>query len=313
MTQTEVKARVRAEVKRCLDVARDKYPRANLSAPTVKFDKKGTTAGTARDSTYTINLNLIIMIDNPDSIEDTTAHEFAHLVDGVVNPETRETNVVWDPRRGARRTKRDIHGATWKSIMILFGFEPARCHNLDVSRARVRSTRSTKVHVWKCGCGDGIVILTPNKHAKQLAAKAGYGYYKRGHTSNRCGKYSYFGIEGKEINPMYPTTVRPVAVAANAAKPTLASVIEDINTTQTGVTADDIVIVRGIPSSADDGRSKLAICRDWYTPGAGKKGMINLFVIKAGCTPAGASTYYYKLKAEHKKSMTMPLQHKATH
>lgn len=276
MNTTEVKKRVKAELTRCMAVAKAKYPDHGLAGlnriPTVKFAKKGTTAGTAHDRTYTIDLNMIIMIDNPDSIEDTVAHEYAHLVDGVVNPETRESGYTYNRRGRMVRQKRDIHGYSWKSIMILFGKPPERCHSLDVSRARVRNKRSTKVHVWKCGCGNGQVVLTNASHKKQLVATGKYGYYQRGHTVARCGKYSYFGIEGQELTPM--------PIAAN-----------DIKATSIPKTVVDAPRpIGGVPSKLDK-------CRKVYDPELSRAANIVAFT-EEGCTPAGAATYFAKIKKE---------------
>lgn len=266
-TAKQVQSRVKAELTRCLKVANERYPAHTFKTPTVKFAKKGTCAGTACDRTYTINLNLIIMVDNPDSVEDTVAHEFAHLVDGIANPHTRETQIVRNRRGGYSRSKRDVHGSTWKNIMRLFGKAPERCHDLDVSRARVRGGRSTKVHVWKCGCGNGQVVLSPAKHKKQLAAVGNYGYYQRGHTVNRCGKYSYFGIEGQELTPM--------ATAANTQKPKPAPK----------------------PRAPRGTESKLDKCRRVYDPELSRAANIVAFT-EEGCTPAGAATYFAKIKKE---------------
>lgn len=265
-TTKQVHKRVKVELTRCIKVANERYPAHTFKYPTVLFRKKGTCAGTAHDGRYEIDLNLIIMIDNPDSIEDTVAHEFAHLVDGIVNPETRETKII-RTRRGLRRSKRDVHGYTWKNIMRLFGKAPERCHDLDVSRARVRNKRSTKVHVWKCGCGQGKVVLTPATHKKQLKAVGNYGYYQRGHTVARCGKYSYFGIEGQELTPM--------ATAAN---------------TRTTKPAPK-------PRAPRGAESKLDKCRRVYDPELSRAANIVAFT-EEGCTPAGAATYFAKIKKE---------------
>jgi len=64
--------------------------------------------------------------------------------------------------------------------------------------------------------------------------------------------------------------------------------------------AHDKKVVKEKKFSAE--KSKLELCRDVYTDAANankaRGEMIKLFISVAGCTPAGASTYYQKLKSE---------------
>lgn len=259
----EMKRKVEAKIRECMAIAAKHYPNADLPYPTVRYAKRGTTAGTANDSRYEINLNAVLLMENKDVfINRTVVHEFAHLVDGRVNPHTRQTSIV-STRRGLRRTKRDVHGPSWKNIMRQFGADPSRCHSYDVTNARVKNRGASRQHVWKCGCGNGQVVLTDAKHKKQLAAAPGYGYYQRGHTVRRCGKYTYFGIEGQELQPM--------PLAADQPKPKAAA-----------------------PAT---GGSKLDKCRRVYNPDLSRAANIVAFT-EEGCTPAGAATYYAKIKKE---------------
>jgi SprT protein len=258
----EVKQRTEAELERCIEIANRLYPSRDFKMPKVDYSLKGTCAGQAFDSKYMIKMNAIICIDNEHSIEDTAAHEFAHLVDGIVYPETRFSGY---------RQKRSIHGPTWKRIMRDFGHAPERCHNLDVSRARVSTRRTTKVHVWKCGCGEGKVVITPAKHQRMLqVAHTGYGVYMRGHTAHRCGNYTYHGIEGQETKPVVAPVVKPTVKLTEVAAPT--SPI----------------------------KSKMEHCRNIFrmNPYAGRPAIIAAFINQAGCTKAGAATYYATLKKE---------------
>ena len=153
--------------------------------------------------------NLNVFIEGHDS---TIAHEFAHLVDGIVNPETRESRGYTITRNGGmRRGKRSIHGPTWKRIMVLFGCDPSgRCHDYDVKNSSTRRSSSRK-HVWTCGCGGATITLTDLKHKRQLAAN-GRRTYMRGHPFRRCGAYSYKGIKGQELPEI------PLPVAASKPK-----------------------------------------------------------------------------------------------
>jgi len=260
----KVKADVTRKIKECIKTAEAKYGR-KFAMPTVLYRKRGTTAGTAHDGRYEINLNPVLLMENLDVfIDRTVIHEFAHLVDGIMNPHTRDAGIV-HTRRGMRRGKRDIHGTTWKNIMRLFGADPSRCHSYDVSNARVKNKAdsTSPKHIWKCGCGGGVLELTASKHKKQLVAVAPYGYYMRGHTARRCGKYSYFGVKGAELKPM--------PLAANTAAPK--------------------------PRATRGSESKLDKCRRVYDPELSRAANIVAFT-EEGCTPAGAATYFAKIKKE---------------
>ncbi len=260
----KVKADVTSAIKRCIGIAETKYGR-KFAMPTVIYRKRGTVGGTANDARYEIDLNPILLMENLDVfIDRTVVHEFAHLVDGIMNPHTRETRIV-RTRRGLGRSKRDIHGATWKNIMRLFGAEPSRCHSYDVTNARVKN-KAPRDHKWVCGCGRGEINLTAKKHARMMElASNGVlrdgtfgGWYARGHTYRRCGKYSY-------------VATAPVARVANVAAPK--------------------------PRAPRTGTTKLDKCRRVWNPGHTRAANIVAF-IEEGCTPAGAATYYAKIKKE---------------
>ncbi len=205
----EIKDRVDAEIRRCIEIAENAYGQT-FRFPKIKYDLRGTTAGWACDGTYTINLNSVLLMENLDKFiegyDSTVAHEFAHLVDGIANPETRETKIVMT-KRGYRRSKRSIHGPTWKRVMMLFGCDPSgRCHDYEVKNARVK--KSSRKHVWVCGCGGGRIVLTNLKHRRQLAAN-GRRTYMRGHPFSRCGTYSYKGLDGQELPEMPIAASKP--------------------------------------------------------------------------------------------------------
>ena len=157
--------------------------------------------------------------------------------------------------------------------MMDFGHAPERCHNLDVTRARVSTRRTTRIHVWKCGCGEGKVVITPAKHKRMLqTAHTGYGVYQRGHTANRCGVYTYHGIEGQET--------KPVTVAKPITQPRV-QLTEEAKPVSTY-------------------RTKMDHCRAIFAMRllASRKDIIASFINEAGCTKAGAATYYATLKKE---------------
>jgi len=267
----EVKARVKATLEKCIVTANAHYGRT-FKYPTVLYTKRGRTAGTANDSTYTVNFNAVLLMENvEDFLKRTVIHEMAHLIDGIVSPEAKAG--------GRWGRKRDIHGPRWKGIMKLLGGPTSRCHSYDTTNSKIKRTKKPK-HVWKCGCGNGSVKLTAAAHKKQLNATGTYGYYQRGHTVRQCGKYSYFGLEG--------ATLQPMALAADQPKP--------IPTTLTGMSGTVYDVVR-VPKPAT-GLTKLARCRALFDSNVCRATHIQVFIDEVGCTPAGAATYYAKINKE---------------
>lgn len=135
----EVKQRVQDKVQWCLDVAKRAHPRLDsVKLPTIRYDKRGTTAGTAHWLKWEINLNSVLLMENlEDMIEDTVPHEIAHLVanavhGGLIKP----------------------HGAEWQSVMRLFGLRPTRCHQYDTTNSKVRTVQRQKV-TYICACEQG--------------------------------------------------------------------------------------------------------------------------------------------------------------
>ena len=282
----EVKDRVDSEIRRCIEIAEREYNRT-FRFPTVVYKKRGRVAGTACDLDYSIDINSVLLMENLDIFIDgrtgrgTITHEFAHLVDGIVNPETRETEIVWG-YRGARRTKRSVHGPSWRRIMRMFGAKPSRCHTYDTTNSSVKK-RSSKKHVWVCGCGNGRVVLTDYKHNKQIVkAPTGYGVYKRGHTSGRCGVYTYQGLSS-DWNEL-PTVKSRFPKAANPAYPEWAT--------------KDLGTVTPRQAMRKAGLSKVDLCLAMYKinfPMPRQK-LIQMFMDELGMSKACASTYYSNTK-----------------
>jgi SprT protein len=134
--------------------------------PYITYDVRGRVAGTACSETNTIDLNPILLNENQDVfIERTVVHELAHLIDAEMHPHTRET------RRG--RTKRSLHGRTWKWVMIALGADPSRCHSYDISNAAVKTKH--KYH-YVCSFCKGDMYFGPVKHKKQQSGEANYGH-----------------------------------------------------------------------------------------------------------------------------------------
>lgn len=247
-----VRAQVKATIEKCIVTANAHYD-YKFKYPTVIYKKRGRVAGTACDSTYTIDLNSVLLMENVESfLKSTVIHEFAHLVDGIINPTAKA---------GRWGRKRDIHGPRWQNIMRLLGGPTSRCHSYDTTNSKVKKRGQTK-HVWTCSCGAGTMKIGAKRQRKMLASN-GKQYWMRGH-KGYGHSYSYFGVEGAELPPM------PILKAASAPKPA--------------------------PKRRTE-LTKMAKCRLVFDPELNKDQNVVAF-IEEGCTPAGASTYYYNILRE---------------
>ena len=107
--------------------------------PTIKFDLRGQTAGTAqtkRDGSQILRFNLTaINVEGgwQHLHDDTVPHEVAHLV--------QYNNSDWPKDRRANPP----HGYYWKHVMSRFGVKADRCHSLPLPKARQQRK-------WKYAC-----------------------------------------------------------------------------------------------------------------------------------------------------------------
>ena len=155
--------------------------------------------------------------------------------------------------------KRSPHGSEWASIMVVLGADPKRTHRMDVTNAKVRTM---KKYEYKCsGCG----------HVYQLSAKR--------HNKLKAGAVMWHPACGR-------TNGKIVAVGASA--PSVAPTIKPVTP----------VVRKKIPVRTKAGETKMTQCYRLFEnyPGYSRAEMINVFVQEAGCTPAGAQTYYSNIK-----------------
>lgn len=198
-----IKARVNAKINECIKIAEQKFDR-QFEFPTIKYDVRGTTAGYAQDYSYTVHFNSILLVENEDLFINTTVpHEFAHLVDGIVYPNTRNTF--------GGQIKRSIHGPTWQRIMRLFGSPVSRCHSYNTSNAKVRQKAR---HVYTCNVCSKKMVLGPVRHRRQQRKQT---YSMRGCRTHalRFG-YAYMGLEGSQMAEL--KKVKPKAKAPTPAR-----------------------------------------------------------------------------------------------
>ena len=151
----ELQGRVNAKLNQCIAIA-EKHFGQTFRFPIVKYQKRGTTAGTADCLKWVLDFNAVIFNENvEDFLARTVPHEMAHLIDyQVYQKQARMASfgaVRWT-RSGPRRAKREVHGPTWKSIMRLLGAPESRCHSYDVTNARVKRSGNRVTYVCG-GCG----------------------------------------------------------------------------------------------------------------------------------------------------------------
>jgi len=102
----------------------------------VKFNLTGRAAGMAmfpHRSSPIIRYNALLLSENrEDFLNRTVPHEVAHVVARTLF---------------GRRIR--PHGPEWQQVMALFGADPSRCHDYDVTRA---SRRRLKRFDYRCDC-----------------------------------------------------------------------------------------------------------------------------------------------------------------
>lgn len=252
-----VKAQVVAKLKSSIAKCEAHYGRT-FKMPTILYTKRGTTAGTANYRKYEVNFNPVLLMENlEDFIARTVPHEMAHLVDHALHPQNFESSFTITQSGRYKRTKRDVHGATFKAIMHVMGADGSRCHSYDTSNARVKQKT---LHEWVCNDCGATMTLGPKRNKKMMQAGVRGAYRPRGAGCQWTHTYRYVGIERPE----------PVALAANAPARTEPPKSKNV--------------------------SKLDKCRELYNRTESRQWNINQFIAGAGCTTAGAATYYAKIK-----------------
>lgn len=272
----DVKKQVMEKIDECMAIARKTWPHVTFDDPTVSYDLRGTTAGRAYDAKWLIKLNAVLLMENVDEmVNDTVPHELAHLLDGKLHPETRNSRVSVTRTGQVRRTKRSLHGPTWKSIMRVLGVNPERTHSMDTTRARVRQTTR---YPYICKCCTSEVLMGPKQHKR---AQQGILYTHRG-----CGRAGIL-VSKENWQARLPE-------AAQAYKPSKKKVAIKRRAQQNRPTK------KTSRPKAPRAGSKLEKCRAIMKedPQASREALINRFCTEGQCTPGGAATYYAKLKKE---------------
>ena len=251
----EMKAKVDAKLRECIAIANKRY-NIDLKFPTVVYQKRGTTAGTANYRTWTIDINPVLLVENfDDMLADTVPHEMAHLITDTVYPEAHESGPMQRTRRGWKRGKRSVHGSEWQSVMRVLGVNPSRTHSYDTTNARVREKVS---YDYKCNCCGAVLKMGPKRHATEQRMP---GHYTHGACGRARGKLTLVGSKA----PAATVHVKPATPKTPSAPAGTGSKLERC-----------YAMYKAHPTLA---RAQL----------------IQHF-IQLGCTPAGAATYYANCK-----------------
>lgn len=260
----EIQARVTAKLVDGIARAEAKYG-MKFAMPTVSYDLRGTVAGYANYRLWTIRLNAVLLLENVDTfIARTVPHELAHLINDKVYPDAHAFSVQVTRSGRLKRTKREVHGPSWQSVCRVLGMsDVTRCHSYDVSNSKVVKSNGRQIE-WKCGCGASL-MLTPKKSALlDINPKA---LWHRGCRDQKLTRVQALPVVdlskyGAVVHPSLPTT--------KYVPPPLP-----------GVTT-----------------SKIDLCKALYTKhrSATRAQLIAMFIGQAGCTAAGAGTYYATCK-----------------
>lgn len=274
LTISEVKERAKNELTRCIEIANRVY-KQKFDMPEIEIFTRGTTAGWAHDHKWRIRLNGALLAENPNEVESTTAHEFAHLVDYAVFPETRDHHVFRSNSGRIRRSKRSIHGPTWKSIMAAFGHAAARTHKMDTTNVR---TKRRIRYTYKCPVCNRLGELGP-KHHKAVQQGQGAIRFKACTFNHILTRDCYLGAK----IPERPAPVAPREITLFPNNPFIGPV----------------KLVPMDPKTANIPQTKqqrvVALLRSYPTD-TPRSELIQAIIKNVGMTKAGAETYYYNAK-----------------
>lgn len=265
----DIKERIVAKLKDGIATVETTY-NVKMPFPKIFYNLRGTTAGTAHYGQWELRFNPVLLMENVDDfIARTVPHELAHLAVEKVFPEAHHPTGY----SGFRRAKREVHGASWQTIMRTLGANASRCHSYDVSS--VKKNRTT--YTYQCGCGKTFevsgkthILLTGRPNAK---------YHCRGKTL-------------KYIPNQAATVVRPAAVTP----PPVVRNVDPFAGIVRAMTQALPPIAPKVPNLVP-GMTKMEQCKAIYNAnkGCSRAAIINLFITQAGMTKAGASTYYHTI------------------
>ena len=145
-------------VSKLTNISNSKFKYTNkdvLDVPTISYDLRGKTAGTANITHNIVTFNKILIEENfQQFISDTIPHEVAHIV----------TSHFFGRQRRP-------HGDQWKYVMKhVYHVNPKRCHNLDTTNS---ISRHYQRYEYSCKC-QTVHNLTKIRHNRIIKGTAGY-------------------------------------------------------------------------------------------------------------------------------------------
>lgn len=280
-TAEDLRQMVEETVRKYIDIANAHFNKT-FEIPKIEYCR-GRAAGWAYYNKWLIKINAVLLVENTQRIlERTVPHEVAHLVTGKMYPGTI----------GTPFKKGSPHGREWKSVMTAFGCETSRCHNMDTTNS---SSRRTTKHLWVCDVCGTEMRLGPKQHKKMLRNVQLYRALKKG-----CS-FSHTSVtyKGEVMRlPARPTGLETPRMQKHEVLRMAAQVEIGSNIVrprkQKAAPKPSVMIPLGTF------KTKYDHCRHIFMThkGVSRKEMINMFIVEADCTPAGASTYYQKIQKE---------------
>jgi len=157
------KSKIYERVNHFVALGNEKFE-SDLDIPHVRFDKRGTTAGTAHYEMLELNFNARLLIDNWDEfMNQTIPHEVAHLLKNHIHGRGKGSFLA-------------SHGVAWKRVMRGLGVEPDRCHAMDVSKVQMPKAK----HIYTCDKCQKELVISSVRHNKMVRGKKNY-VHCRGH------------------------------------------------------------------------------------------------------------------------------------
>lgn len=238
----------------------------NMPYPTVKFDLRGTTAGTANHATNVVRINEGLLVRNFEAfLNDTCVHEVAHLVTYKLHDASRH----WTGKKWVRTIQ--PHGNEWQQVMRTLGCNPSRCHSFDVSETKIK--RNVTTYTYHCACCEH-EISTRTHHSIQ----SGRGRFcKKCRVSLKVGPLVF-----RTTTPIPTVPAFMIPPAVRTARPVVRS-------------AAPAPAPNSVPNIGSKKDRAEALYRA-HKATADRATIIALFVSELDMTTAGASTYYANCK-----------------
>jgi predicted SprT family Zn-dependent metalloprotease len=257
-----MKQQIKTRVHEVVKLAEEKYGfPIHPTAIKIEFKEKGQAAARAYKRNWQYGLVFSVesaALDLDEMMNDTIPHEVAHLV------------CFWNSKLGKN------HDNGWKRVCRSLGGTGARTHAQELTKGRYKTQYLYRMPSGREYRASAVL------HRKLQAGKS-----RRFRDGELIAAEHFFRV----ISPEEHRMDHMVKVAAYAAKKQVgAPVASKPAATSHKRPTRKPMATTGTPS-------KLDRCRQLYVHGASRQSNIDAFVV-AGCTTAGAATYYAKIKKE---------------